>query len=292
MSSNRDKPVQALALGFTVLLPILLIAAFLATARAMFGNAPESATRVIAAPAPAAIGNSAAPTPAKAVGATMSRSSGYSDDEGGSDFFWALVEARGSRGRETIGTTDEQAARAISRALREQSGVFLYVRVDGLDYILRDPKTIARATELVQPMQALGRKMGELGGRQGVLGRQQGTLGREQGRLGARQAMLGARQASVSLKIHGRERRGLSTADLEREQGRIHAEMEQYSRRQNELGERQTKLGGLQSALAEEQSRYGEAMSRVSRDVERAIRTLAREAIESGQAQVLAENEA
>jgi len=337
-SHSQDSWAGAKALASGLVVPILLIAAFLACARGTSSTAPRAAstespattavspvalTPAAPAPAPSPI---AAKAPAArlpvmaaaapvahscskarvttrvavaphaavmAVIASMDGSSyGYSNDDNDRDFFWALVEARNGRGRTTIGTTDDRAQEAISRALRQQRGKFLYLRLDDQDYIVRDPETIARASRQVEPMQELGRKMGELGGRQGQLGGRQGELGGLQGQLGARQAELAMRQASLGMKIHARERRGLSTAELEREQERIDAEMRQCSRQQNELGRRQSELGARQSVLGAEQSRYGEEMSRVSREVEKAMRKLAREATDSGLAKELDDTDA
>src|SRR5262245_22166823 len=218
------------------------------------------------------------------------RSYGYSDDD--RDFFLSLVEAGEDDKRQTVGTTDDRALRMITRASRRERGKFLYLRIDHRDYIVRDPKTIAAASETVEPMQALGQKMGELGGRQGALGGRQGMLGGEQGALGARHAELAMRQASLSLQIRARERRGLSTAGLEREQRRIDQAMRECSRLQSELGRRQSELGERQSVLGAEQSRYGKEMSRLSAEVDKAMRRLAREAIESGEAEELTDDDA
>ena len=278
-SKTSETRATAWAMATGLILPIFLIAAFLACARAKLGPAPGGEWSEAPKPAPSAAGVIET--------ASLGGSSyGYSDDRG-RDFFWAIVEARGSRGRQTIGTTDDRAQEAIDWALRRNKGKFLYLRLDDRDYIVRDSRTLARAERLAKPMQELGHRMGELGARQGELGARQGALGGEQGKLGARQGALGARQADLAFKRHSRERRGLSTRDLDREQERIDAEMESCSRAQRLLGERQSELGARQAVLGEEQSRYGEEMNRLSRQVEREMRKLAREAIDSGEAQEL-----
>ena len=215
---------------------------------------------------------------------------GYSQDDD-RNFLWALVEGREGGKQQTVGNTDEHAQRMITRALRRERGKFLYLRIDHRDYIVRDPETIAAASELVEPMQVLGRKMGELGGRQGALGGRQGALGSEQGILGARQAELTMRQVSLGLQIRSRERRGLSTAGLEREHKRIDQALKECSRRQSELGRRQSELGEHQSVLGAEQSRYGEEMSRLSEEVEKSMRKLARESIDSRKAMELTDDD-
>jgi len=254
---SRESRANAKAFLSGMVVPTLLITLFLASARATLSAAGSSY--------------------------------GHSDDR---DFFWALVEGGDSGKRQTIGSTDDRAQRMITRALRRESGKFLYFRMDDRDYIVRDPETIATATAIVEPIETLGRKMGELGGRQGALGGRQGALGGEQGRLGARQAELTARQMSLAFQIRSRERRGLSTAQLEREQRRIEEAMNECSRRQSELGQRQSELGEQQSTLGAEQSRYGEQMSRLSQEVEKKLRKLVRESIESGQATESTEDDA
>jgi len=253
---SRESRANARAFLSGMVVPTLLITLFLASARATLSAAGSSY--------------------------------GSSDR----DFFWALVEGRDGGKRQTIGSTDDRAQRMITRALRRESGEFLYFRMDDRDYIVRDPETIATATAIVEPMEALGRKMGELGGRQGALGGRQGALGGELGRLGARQAELTARQMSLAFQIHSRERRGLSTAQLEREQRQIEEAMNECSRRQSDLGQRQSELGEQQSTLGAEQSRYGEQMNRVSQEVEKKLRKLLRQSIESGQATEFTEDDA
>ena len=277
-SRATENRATAWAMATGLILPILLIAAFLACARAKLG--PAAGAELAEAPRPAPS------TPVIETASMGGSSYGYSDGEG-RDFFWAIVESRGSKGRQTIGSTDDRAQEAIDWALRRNKGKFLYLRLEDRDYIVRDPQIIARAERVVKPMQELGQRMGELGARQGELGARQGSLGGEQGRLGARQGALGIRQAEIAFKRHDRERRGLSTRDLDREQERIDAEMESCSRAQRLLGERQSELGARQAVLGEKQGRYGEEMNRVSRDVGREMRKLARQALESGEAQEL-----
>jgi len=110
--------------------------------------------------------------------------------------------------------------------------------------------------------------------------------------LGARQAELAARQVSLSLRIHSRERDGLSTAALEREKRDIDEEMRQCSDRQTELGRRQTELGAQQTKLGAVQTRYGAEMTRVSAEVEKRMRRLAEDSIQSGQAVEITDDDA
>lgn len=53
-------------------------------------------------------------------------------------------------------------------------------RSNGQLYVIRDPATLARAEEILKPIQELGRRQGLLGERQGKLGEHQGLLGEQQ----------------------------------------------------------------------------------------------------------------
>src|SRR3954447_11055187 len=78
-----------------------------------------------------------------------------------------------------------------AEALRSGDAPMLYVRQNGVAYVIRDPALLRRAEAIMKPQQ-------ELGARQGELGRQQGELGGRQGELGAEQARIGARMADAT----------------------------------------------------------------------------------------------
>jgi bla regulator protein blaR1 len=121
----------------------------------------------------------------------------------------------------------------------------IWFRVDGKNWVARDPASIAEANRLMAEVWELGEKQGALGAKQGRLGAEQGRLGAEQGRLGARQAIAALRDETI----------------------------EDLSARMAELGERQAELGRRQSALGEQQSELGE---RVGRAIEQAQSRLSR----------------
>lgn len=56
----------------------------------------------------------------------------------------------------------------------------LWFAIDAREYVIRDPKSVALAHDIVEP--AWGREQGRLGGQQGELGRRQGELGEQQRR--------------------------------------------------------------------------------------------------------------
>jgi len=123
----------------------------------------------------------------------------------------------------------------LARSYQAGGAPLLFVRQDGIAYVIRDAATLRRAEEIMRPQQELGRRQGELGKQQGELGRRQGELGREQGRLGAMMA-----DARV------------------RELGGLGTQMGELGRRQAELGKQQAALGEKQAALGQEQARLAE----------------------------------
>jgi len=144
-----------------------------------------------------------------------------------------------------------------ARALNAGKAGLLYMRQDGVAYVIRDRAILGRAEAIVAPQKELGR-------RQGALGRQQGELGHQQGALGAEQARLGRQMANSTPSQMG---------ELGRQQGEL-------GRRQSTLGEQQAVLGRQQGALGHEQARLAEA-------AQAQFRALLAEAIHRGLAQRL-----
>ena len=123
-----------------------------------------------------------------------------------------------------------------ARALQAGGAPLLFVRQDGVAYVIRNPAILGRANAIMAPQRELGRRQGALGEQQGELGRKQGALGAEQGRLGA-------------LMMNSTPRR---MGELGRQQGEL-------GRRQAALGEQQAILGRQQAALGRHQARLAEA---------------------------------
>ena len=142
-----------------------------------------------------------------------------------------------------------------AQRFRAGNGPLLYVRQDGVAYVIRDPAILRRAAEIMRPQQELGRRQGALGAQQGELGRRQGQLGSEQGRLGSLMADTTVRRLG----------------ELARQQGEL-------GRRQGELGKQQAALGARQAELGREQARQAEL-------AKPKFRALVAEAIRRGVAQ-------
>jgi len=53
----------------------------------------------------------------------------------------------------------------------------IWFRLDGREYIIRDPATIAQAEAIWKPVEDLGKQMGKIGAEQGKLGAKQGEIG-------------------------------------------------------------------------------------------------------------------
>ncbi len=172
--------------------------------------------------------------------------------ESGDRFSYVLFSSGGNTSSMMNGDSDDWRR---ARDLRAGDAPMLYVRQDGVAYVIRDPVILARAEAIMAPQRELGRRQGILGAQQGELGRRQGELGREQGRLGAMMADARVRELG----------------DLGRQQGEL-------GRQQGELGRQQGELGRQQGALGKEQGR----MAKLAQPK---IRALVAEAIRRGVAQ-------
>jgi hypothetical protein len=208
-------------------------------------------------------------------------------DDDDLDFAWALVKPDGANRRETFGTTDTRASQLIDQELRVQRGRFLYARVDGRDWVIRDPALLSHADDIVQPMAELGRMMGELGSRQGALGAQQGRLGGEQGRLGARQGQIAAKRAQLQVRAAVND--DDQDAELRDLQRSLDDESRSLGREMERLGRQQAELGQRQAALGREQARYGQQMKKVNQETSDQILRLVRDAVRDGRAKQVGE---
>ena len=168
------------------------------------------------------------------------------------DRFSYVLFADGNSSSMSVGNSDDWHR---ARALRTGDSPMLYVRDNGIGYVIRDPVTLARAKAIMKPQQELGRRQGELGELQGELGRRQGALGAEQGRLGALMADARAR------------------------------EMGELGRQQAELGRRQGELGRQQGELGKQQGALGKHQARLAKEAAPKIRALVADAIRRGVAQ-------
>src|SRR5258705_2055210 len=111
---------------------------------------------------------------------------GFTDD--GGEFSYAVIGPNQSTHVGSYGSDWEEIRRLINSD-RE----VVWFSLSGRDYVIRRAQWVARAREIVKPME-------ELGGRQGRLGAQQGNLGAQQAAIGAKQARIGARQGVLATR--------------------------------------------------------------------------------------------
>jgi hypothetical protein len=148
------------------------------------------------------------------------------------------------RSNTSCGDVDDIRHASESETARDQA---VWFRLDGQDWVVRDPAVVAEARFLFK-------KVNELGEKQGAVGAKQGAIGAEQGRIGARQAELAIYQ------ISGNATRTEPTA-------------EQCSDRMRELGKRMTVLSDEQTALSAQMTReVATAQSGLSLLLEKAMK--------------------
>lgn len=207
-------------------------------------------------------------------GKRSSASGGLSDDRG-DRFSWGLFEPSGSW---NTMDTDGDDWRELRRLMKEEEQPVFWFRIDGRNYVVRDPAVVARANEMVEPIRELGRKQSVLGDKQGVLGEQQGRLGEQQAVLGAQQAKLGARLSRLAY-LAGDEDRA-----ARRERREIEEAMRELGQRQAELGRQQAPIGRIQADLGREQAAMGLEQRRIAKEIGTELRRLAEAAVKGGQA--------
>lgn len=165
----------------------------------------------------------------------------------------SYVYFTGKDGSSMVNGSTDDFSRA--KSFRTGDAPLLFVRQDGIAYVIRDPDLLRRAEAIMEPQQELGR-------RQGALGKQQGELGRQQGKLGAEQGRLGRLMADARVR-----------------------EMGDIGRQQGELGRQQAALGQQQAALGAQQAELGHEQARLAELAKPQFRALVAEAIRSGAAQ-------
>ena len=186
----------------------------------------------------------------------------------GDDFQYAFV----MRGRELSCVLNRQntgnAVAKLEDEVDRTGREVLYVAIGDREYVIRDSSTIARAREIVEPMNRLGSMQGDLGRKQGELGSLQGQVGQVEGQL----ARLEARDDDSH------------RADLDE----LRQQLRELSAQVRAISERQRTLGEQQRELGERQRELGQQQARASRLAFSQLRELAEKAIASGNAKSLA----
>lgn len=169
-------------------------------------------------------------------------------DKPGDDFQYALIMKNSNTTMSVHGGDTWSDLEKLQREVKRTGHEVLWFEIDEKAYVIRDPETVRRAKNIVEPMMELGKQQGALGARQGELGARQGELGAIQGKIGALQGRVAALQASS----RDPETRA-EAAELRRELQALAAEQRSLGQAQRELGERQRELGARQRVLGERQ---------------------------------------
>ena len=151
----------------------------------------------------------AAATPAGAIAGDYA----FGFDTDGGDLGWAIVSD------DNVSMSDMKDLDSLDDLKSEFGDQFLYIRLGGDRYVIRDRGMMKRAKDAVRPMQEAGREIGETARAQAeqALGGSQSA--REQAKLSRRIAKLSGRIARL-------ESRGESTRNLERELSQLDRQLE------------------------------------------------------------------
>jgi beta-lactamase regulating signal transducer with metallopeptidase domain len=201
-------------------------------------------------------------------------------------------------GTTTMSGSSDEMTRA--RQLRREGEAMLWVRRNGVEYIVRDPATLLEIRDIWKRVTETGNQQGLVGLRQGELGARQGAVGLEQGALGAQQGMLGARQAELAarqLELAASELKATTAAERN-VLGRVHADVQsqmqalelQLRALDSKMPELQAQLAALSDRMADFTS-HMDALSRrmneATQEAEAKMRDLIDRTIASGLAQIV-----
>jgi hypothetical protein len=192
-----------------------------------------------------------------------------------SDRFEYALLTRGARSSLAL---SRPAAQGVSERLETEvrtTGHELFWFSNGAHgYLIRDPAWVAKAVDIVEPMQTLVAEQGRLGAIQDRLGVRQGQLGRVQGHIATDESRLAAR--SPDLDANARAAR----ASMRRE-------LQELTERAREIRVDQRLLDAQQIDLRRRQADLGLRRTRASQRAMLELRALAFDAISSGKARAL-----
>lgn len=187
----------------------------------------------------------------------------------------------------TMSGSTEEIHRATS--LRGKYGdEFLWFRLDGKDYVIRDPATFQAALKLFAPQEILGKRQEELGEMQSRLGALQSELGKKQGsaRVSAPDLTRELEKLQDKLRSAGTaEELGEVQALLAELQAKIGDQQAKVSDLQAQLGAEQARLGDRQAQLGAQQAELGEEQAKQAEESFRELRILLEEALKKGLAE-------
>lgn len=196
------------------------------------------------------------------------------DDEDGLSF--ALIEP-GEKGSFSYVTDGDSRSGELARLRRSADVPTVWFSRDGVEYVVTDPATVKRASELCAPLREIGAEMGKVGAAQGRIG---ARLGRYGGRLGA----LGGRLGAASMRLATARVSDDERARLEAEVDEVRAEMERLSTEMESFDRGKTEnRDDLSRRMEELSKRHNEALAKVRAG----LRSLVEQAIRDGKAQSL-----
>ncbi len=156
-------------------------------------------------------------------------------DRDGDGFSFALIEPDGGS---SIIADGDGGSGSLDR-LRDTAKVpTLWFSENGVETVITDPATVAKAREICEPLKRIGGQMGRVGGEMGRNGAELGRRGAELGRYGGRLGELGGRLGGISAQLattRGSERQ---RERLREQRDEIRAEMEQVREQMERVRDR------------------------------------------------------
>jgi hypothetical protein len=140
----------------------------------------------------------------------------YGFDNDRDDLAWAIV-SQGHSSTSSLAERDD-----IEDLKSEIDGDFLYIRLEGDRYVIRDRSLIGRAQEAMKPIQEAAKELGKAVGAR-VVDAMNGS------RESLDEARLIRRQARLQARIQRRADRDESTENLEAELGEVTRELKELS---------------------------------------------------------------
>jgi bla regulator protein BlaR1 len=198
--------------------------------------------------------------------------------------------------RTMCGDTDDIA---MADGLRRKGEDIIWFRVDGQDWVVRDPATVAEARRLFSGVGVIGDSQSAIGIGQSKIGEEQSRIAEQQAAAASLQADLAVAQArQEDLRRVERElalaKANEASAKERPEQDRLLKEAasadrasrsaQDEARRQTVLAQRMEDLAREQAALGAKQSALGDKMQREIAEAQRALSSLLERAMKDGKA--------
>ncbi|HEX3913028.1 MAG TPA: M56 family metallopeptidase [Steroidobacteraceae bacterium] len=260
---------------------------------------PAPATPVVAAPNPPAPASLPAP-PAKRHRYTyMEQDKDVEKDTDGKNSEEEILAIQSDHSKLMFDAGDE---------LPRQPGDYIYFQHDGKPYLIEDPKIIAKAQELLQPMQALHEQQRDLGHRQAMLGAQQRMLTSRQAvkfvetpefkremadlQKTIKEVDLPRLTAQIDVKAIDAQALAAVQAHLGEIQARVARFQAEFGRHgqiiSSEVADQMGKLGEQQGKIGEQQALLGEQQRKLADDVKRRLKPMIEQAIREGKGKPIA----